>query len=87
MTKPVPVIVTVVPPAVGPAVGLIDVTVGAGVVGVVVAALRGRGAAGGGDRDVDGAGCLGGAVAVIWLSESTVKPVPAVAPKSTVGRR
>jgi hypothetical protein len=36
VTKPVPVIVTRVPPAVGPAAGLRDVTVGAGDVTVTV---------------------------------------------------
>ena len=36
LTKFVPVIVTMVPPVVGPAVGLMLVTVGAGVVGVLV---------------------------------------------------
>ncbi len=40
-------------------------------------------AAGGGDGHVDGARGRAGEVAVIWVSETTVKLVAAVAPKAT----
>ncbi len=71
--KLVPVIVTLVPPAAGPEDGLTAVTVGRGDVRVPVDGARGAGAAGGGDRDVDGArGVRRGAVAVIWVALLTV---------------
>ncbi len=80
--KSVPVMVTEVPPAVGPAFGTTEPTVGsmkvnwsaeevAEVPPAVVTVMSTVPAA------------LGGEVAVIWLSESTVKVVAAVVPKST----
>ena len=68
----VPVIVTVVPPAVGPDVGLTPVTVGAADVGELVGRRGGRGAAGGGHRHVDRARVPAGLVAVICVAESPV---------------
>ena len=53
-------------------------------VGELVAGPGGRGAAPGGDRDVDGAGRAGrGAVALIEVAELTVKLVALVAPNLT----
>ena len=55
--KPVPLTVTVLPPAWGPLFGLTEVTVGARVVGeLVTRRVDRRGAVGRGDRDVDRAG-------------------------------
>ena len=52
--KPVPVMVTAVPPRVGPAVGLTAVTVGAASIGELVGGRVGdRGATGCGHGDVD----------------------------------
>src|SRR5207302_848471 len=80
--KPVPVIVTVVPPAVGPAVGLTEVTVGASryknssetdVADVPPTVVT---------RTCTGPAACGGAVAVICPSLSTVKDAD-VEPKLT----
>ncbi len=57
--KSVPVMVTVVPPAVGPALGLTAVTVGARDVGELVGGRVAR-CRPGGDRHVDGAACRPG---------------------------
>ena len=68
--KLVPVMVTTVPPAVGPLLGLTPVTLG-GVTKVNWSAGRvePRGpAAGDGDGDVDGAAPCTGEVAVIWVA-------------------
>ena len=60
--KLVPVIVTVVPPVLGPEVGLTPVTVGGRRrgVGVLVGGAGGARAPGGGHGDVDGAGVPAG---------------------------
>ncbi len=54
--KPVPVMVTLVPPAVGPLVGAMPVTVGAPTIGELVGRRSGAGAAGRGHGHVDRAG-------------------------------
>ena len=75
--------VTVVPPAVGPGVGLTAVTVGASDVGELVGGQVAEVPPGGGHRDVDRAGGPAGAVAVIEVAELTVTLVAAVVPNLT----
>ena len=82
--KPVPVMVTEVPPAVGPALGATELTVGTGAIKVkwsaedvaevppVVVTVTSTTAA-----------ACAGEVAVIWVAEATVKPEAAVVPKWT----
>ena len=84
--EPVPVIVTVVPPASGPALGLIFVTVGAASKANLSALLVAERAARRRHRDVDRAADCAGEVAVIDVGELTVTPSPRVAPKSTWSR-
>ncbi len=80
--KLVPVMVTMVPPAVGPVVGATARDCRRCDEGEVVGRRGRRGAAGCGDGDVDGARVpCAGEVAVIWVSETTVKVEAAVAPK------
>ena len=79
----VPVIVTVVPPAVGPG-GRADGRDGrGGDVGVLVVAAGGAGAAGGRHCDVDGAGGSGGGGRGDLVALLTVNAVAAVLPKLT----
>ncbi len=74
--KPVPVMVTVVPPAVGPAVGLTAVTVGRGDVGELVGGRRVAQVPPGVVTVTSTVPPVpAGEVAVIWVSESTVKLV------------
>ena len=84
--KLVPVMVTVVPPAVR-ARGRADRGDGrrGGDVGELVGGAGGARPAGGGDGDVDGAGVPAGAVAVMVVALLTVKSVAAVEPKLTRG--
>jgi hypothetical protein len=81
--KLVPVIVTVVPPVVGPAVGEIEVTVGAGTIGELVRSAGRAGPAQGGVTRTSTVPVPAGAVAVIWVALLTVMPVAAVAPNVT----
>ena len=82
--KPVPVMVTVVPPAVGPEPGADRGDRRRRVVGELVSGAGGEVPPGRGDGHVDGARRVpAGEVAVIWVSESTVKVVAGVVPKST----
>ena len=87
--NPVPVIVTVVPPVVGPLSGLMPVTVGA-----ATAVYVNRSAAEVAEvpagvttvRSTDAA-CRAGLLAVIVVLLTTSTPVAAVVPKSTGGGR
>ena len=66
--KPVPVMVTVVPPAVGPEVGEMAVTAGRHQVGELVGAHRRTGPDGRGHVDVVLPAAWAGETAVIWVS-------------------
>ena len=81
--KPVPVIVTDVPPAVGPLVGLTLVTVGAAGVGELVGALVASSCRPESVAVMSTVPVPAGAVAVIDVSLFTVNDVAAVAPKAT----
>ena len=85
--KLVPVMVTVVPPAVGPEVGETPVTVGGqDLVGELVGRHRGTGARRAWSRRCCGsAAAWAGETAVIWVEETTVKLVAATVPKSDLG--
>ena len=80
--KPVPVIVTTVPPASGPGVRA-DGGDGRDLVAEEVSHAGRRRAIAVGDRDIDRAGAAG-LVAVIEVEELTVMAVPALAPNETV---
>jgi hypothetical protein len=84
--KPVPVIVTDVPPLVGPVAGEIDVTDGVGATYVNWSATTmAEVPAVFVTRTFTTPGVtVAGELAVICVGESTVTPVPAVAPKATV---
>ena len=85
--NPVPVIVTDVPPAVGPAVGLTAVTVGAGTYVNLSALPVAEAAAGVGHGHVDRRRCLGRAVGRDRRAELTVTLVAATSPKLTAVAR
>ena len=81
--KPVPVIVTRVPPAGGPLVGLRPVTVGAAHVGELIGRRGGRRALPASSRSRPPCRLPAGLSAVIVVSLTTVRFVAAVVPKST----
>ncbi len=74
---------TLVPPAVGPLVGAMPVTVGAATIGELVGWRSGAGASGRGHGHVDRPPAPAGEVAVMEVALLTVKLVAAVAPNFT----